>query len=329
MLKLVDVNKNDVRLFGSIAIEIASKCNRTCYFCPNGCNTQEDLFMNIENIKKCLLELSELKYKGRIEWYIYNEPTRDPRLLEIVKLAKELVPRACQMINTNGDYFKSSNDIKKLYDAGINQIQINVYSNKDGSSDIIKFNKGVEIAKKRETVLNGFLDECNIDKSLSLYQNIGSKKKAGLVVKKYGIGKTIKDSEVQGSNGFTNRSGNVEGFRGGLVEPIKKHCTRPFRFLNINYKGDGILCCNDYHGETKFGNITDKSLIEIWNDVSFNIYRLKMQNKDRACFLCDKCDFNGGYYPHLIDNVTFGEQEDKSLLKADLSTIEKIRNYEI
>jgi len=329
MLKLINVNKDDVRVFNNIAIEIASKCNRTCYFCPNGCNTQEDVYMNMQLIENCLHQLAEIKYRGRIEWYIYNEPTRDKRLLQIVKLAKKLIPGACQMINTNGDYFKTYEDIKKLYDAGINQMQINVYSSNDGSTDIEKFNKGVEFAKLREIKLNQFLDKFNIDRGLSLYQNIGPRKKAGLVVKKYGISRTIKDSEVQGSNGFTNRSGNVEEFRDALFEPIKKHCTRPFRFLNINYKGDVILCCNDYHGKTNFGNIKEKTLLEIWNDAAFNIYRLKLQNKDRACFLCDKCDFNGGYYPHMIDNVTFGIEQDKKILNTDLTTIEKIKNYEL
>lgn len=312
MLKLKDISKGEeVRLFSSIAIEIASKCNRTCHFCPNGYNDQPDVYMETNLIEKVLLELKELKYKGRVEWYIYNEPTRDKRLVDIIALCRKILPSSCQMINTNGDYFKTTKDIQDIFDAGCNQMQINIYSSADKYGAGLKFEKGIISSQKRmDSIKKMTSNLVGVVEGLSLYQNIGPRKKTFKVINKFGITPNTKDNEVKGENHFSNRSGNIPDFRESVQEPLKKHCTRPFRFLNINYKGDAILCCNDYHGETNFGNIRTQNIKDIWNDASWAIYRLKLQNKDRHCYLCHNCDFNGGYYPHMIDNVTLGEEED-------------------
>src|SRR5579872_699651 len=242
MLNLVDVSKSEqIALFNNIGIETGASCNRHCYFCPNDYFQRHDKYMSWEMIKKIIQNLKDLNYKGRVEWYIYNEPTRDDRLQEIISYCREQLPKACQMINTNGDYFKAPSDILKLFLAGLNQMQINIYSANDSAKDDDKFEKGVRQAKERQAVLQNWVDllekEQHISQKLSLYQNIGSKKKVCQVIAKYGIRKATKDAELEGPNHFSNRSGNIPDFRTAVVEPISKHCTRPFRFLNINWLG--------------------------------------------------------------------------------------------
>jgi hypothetical protein len=113
---------------------------------------------------------------------------------------------------------------------------------------------------------------------------------------------------------MSNRAGNIPDFREELKEPKKKYCTKPFRFLNIDWKGNGILCCNDYYSQTNFGNVASDSLVDIWNNKNFHTYRLRLQNNDRNMFLCSGCDSDGGAYPHMITKVTFGDKQDKKLL---------------
>ena len=128
MLKLVDVSLGEeIRLFSNIAVEISSQCNRSCKFCPNSIFERPDEYMPMEMIERIVAELKSLKYNGRYEHYIYNEPTRDARLLEVITYVKKELPRATQMINTNGDYFKSADDIWALFEAGINQMQKTVF----------------------------------------------------------------------------------------------------------------------------------------------------------------------------------------------------------
>ena len=322
-MKTVDLSKGErVRLFNGVAIEIASKCNRACYFCPNGYNEREDTFMSEQTISRMLEELSRLKYKGRIEWYIYNEPTRDPRLKSFIRQARTQVPSACQMINTNGDYFKSPFDIAALFDAGLNQMQINIYSARDSEEDTKKFERGVAQSQKREKLLQSWVDKIAGPlgfRDESLYLNIGPRKRACKVVAKYGVRPTIKDSEVEGPNYFSNRSGNIPGFRTGLAESLHKMCVRPFRLLNINYNGEALLCCNDYNGIVKIGNVSDHTLEELWNAPILNQYRIKLLGKDRNALLCAECDFDGGFYQHEVSRVTTGSKaKDEKIVREPL-----------
>jgi MoaA/NifB/PqqE/SkfB family radical SAM enzyme len=335
MPKLVNVLKGEqVALFNQISIETASLCNRHCHFCPNDYFKRNDEYMPASTIVKVLNELSHLKYKGVITWYNYNEPTRDVRLAGNIKLARQLVPGACQMINTNGDYFKSKQDIWKYFEAGLNIMQINIYSAQDGSEDEATFQNGLRLAKLREYQIITWIDELiqgdkNLQLTTNTYQNCGPKKRLVQVVPKYGIRRPDK---TRGVDNFTNRSGNIPGFAGAVSEPLNKHCVRPFRIMYINWTGQVTLCCNDYYSQTDFGNVNTQSLLECWNSMELHVYRLKLQNKKRDCFLCSNCDFNGGYYPHMTDKVEFGFTEDITILENDLTkreTIFKVNNNPI
>lgn len=304
-MKYVNLERGEqASLFTSIAIEISSKCNRTCEFCPNGSHDREDVEMPMATIERILGQLSALKYSGRIEFYIYNEPTRDKRLVDILKRTRTLVPRACLMISTNGDYFRSAADIAKLYDAGLNQMQINIYSH-----------------QRRMDTIRGWVDGLQLDQTSSVYQNVGAKKRVCKVVAKFHITKATENKDLEGVNHLSNRSGNIPDFRNGLTEPLHKGCTRPFRFLNINYKGDGLLCCNDYYGEMPFGNVAKNTLTQIWNHPTLISYRLKLQAKDRSMPLCDVCDFGGGAYTHMVDTYAGGE---KHLKKHRIPKVERL-----
>ncbi len=275
--------------------------------------------MSSESFNYIIADLKSLKYKGRVEFYIYNEPTRDKRLLTFIEYTRQQLPSACLMINTNGDYFKSSADIKKFFDAGLNQMQINIYSANDKyAPDSLAFKTGVSFAESRYIKIKAWVDSLEVSQSTTLYQNIGAHKKACKVVKRFGVTKESKT--IDGVTPLSNRSGNVPNFHEELKEPLKQHCTKPFRFLNINWQGQAILCCNDYYGETNMGNVKTHTLTEIWNHAAFNIYRLKLQNKDRDIFMCAGCDSHGGYYPHMINKVTHGKAKDAELLKKDLKT---------
>jgi len=295
-MKVVDLSRGDqVTLFNTLAIEISSKCNRTCAFCPNSYFNRPDVYMPLDLIRKMLQELRDLRYKGRVEFYIYNEPTRDKRLPVILALTRLYLPSSCLMINTNGDYFKRAGDIWELFECGLNQMQINIYSHKE------RFDQA-----------QSWVDQLGLDQKLSLYKKISPKARACQVVAKYGITKNTKDSELQGVNHLENRSGNIPNFRPPLASPLVQSCTKPFRLLNINYNGDGLLCCHDYYAKVTFGNVKTMSLVEIWNHPVLQTYRARLQRKDRHMLLCDVCDFKGGSYLHMVDRLVNTEAHEKA-----------------
>lgn len=312
MKSFVDVTSEDTALFSSIGIETASTCNRSCSFCPVSERKRDEDLMSEEMFEKIIDDLRELNYKKRVELYIYNEPTRDERLKDFIKWIRWSLPRACIMINTNGDYFKRPEDIWSYFEAGLTQMQINVYCQQDGrQEDPEKLAEAHKRAAYRQDRLQSWIDSLPLDQSRSLYQYLPSTHRVAKIIRKWG-------DYTAGIHHISNRSGNCS-YKPLLAEPMKSGCTKPFRFLNINWKGDAILCCNDFYGETVAGNVRDRTVKELWNSYVYNIYRLKLQNKDRRIFLCEGCDFDGGPYQHNIQRVTFGKETDGLHLATDLT----------
>ncbi len=326
----IDVRTSNTTFATFFSIETGSECNRSCSFCPVSHSPREhDEWMPQSMFDHILDQLAEMRYTQRIALYSYNEPVRDPRLPALIAQVRARLPRTCIMINTNGDFFKSAADIQRLYDAGLNQMQINIYSAADGSGNADRIAKGIEKARKRQEWMQGLVNELpHLDQEASLYQHIGASKQACQVVPKF-------DFQPEGAAGhatnlpqqkhgisvrhhIANRAGNIPNFMPALDEPMSKMCIRPFRAMTVNWQGDVILCCQDYNCEASPGNVMSRSLVDLWNDPRFHAYRVKLKAKDRSIFLCDKCDYAGGFYTHMTTGVTFGDEEDARIVAADM-----------
>jgi radical SAM protein with 4Fe4S-binding SPASM domain len=91
----------------------------------------------------------------------------------------------------------------------------------------------------------------------------------------------LKDTEL------SNRGGEIELETSVNYElPI---CMYPNSAFTIDYKGDVILCCNDYHGLVTFGNLKDKTLLEIISKSSFYKIMKEIRNKKYRLEICKKC----------------------------------------
>jgi MoaA/NifB/PqqE/SkfB family radical SAM enzyme len=284
-----------MRLFNTISIEIASLCNRKCKFCPVAYNTRPKEKMAEETLTEAIRQLGELKYNGRIEWYIYNEPCMEMEWLKYVSgLARELVPRATQMIATNGDYFRNGgDDLLSLYEYGIQQVLVNCYTK--GLYERRK--PWIEQARRAGIEVDG-----------AVYSALPRNKRTVQMLDK-------SNPETFGSGIFsiTNRAGNITEFVPVVQEPISRMCVRPFRVLNINWMGEAMVCCNDYHADVPVGSFPQQSLTEIWNGPIMNTYREHLLQKDRSLPLCKSCDCHSGAYPNNVDKPANNFADDASI----------------
>lgn len=84
-----------------------------------------------------------------------------------------------------------------------------------------------------------------------------------------------------------DRAGEI--FRRGKA--LHKACLRPSSALVVHWKGNVVLCCQDFYDSNSFGNVREKSLWDIWNDRQFVEYRnqLRMGNREvnKICMHCD------------------------------------------
>lgn len=86
--------------------------------------------------------------------------------------------------------------------------------------------------------------------------------------------------------------------RGGLVEgtpPDRKICQHILRCdagsrnIVFDHKGDAILCCNDYLSQSKFGNIENESIRQIWDKPAYRRIRNELLYGFLPLKLCRVC----------------------------------------
>ena len=269
-----------MKLFNTIALEINARCNRKCAFCPVAYNQRPSQRMSSSLFLKALLELKDLKYHGRVELYIYNEPCMEmPYLLDCIRQARSHAPRACIMIATNGDYLRGPHNILALYQAGLNQLLVNCYS--------------AGLFERRAEWLQGLAPEIEVDNHV--YANTGPRRRLFSMLDK-------SDTSNFGTGLFklANRAGNIVPFLPAAPAPLKRMCTKPFRFLNINWRGQALICCQDYHGTLTYGNIESSTLVQLWNHPVMNTYRKHLYKRDRTLPMCRLCDCAAGAYPNNV-----------------------------
>jgi radical SAM protein with 4Fe4S-binding SPASM domain len=281
---------------------------------------------------KIILELAELKFKGRVHLYSYNEPLLDPLIRHRIRHVREVLPRTSIAVLSNGDLLRGPEDIVSLFEAGLNQFQINVYSKHDGTGDADLIAGGIAEARERHEKFKAWFDEVQrkVDRlhiGGNIFQHCGADYRTVKAVPWYGyqpgdadksihLGK--KKHEESMRYAIDNRAGAIPWFSKPLAEPLKASCVRPFRSMIINWKGSMIQCCDDYYGAGSPGNVAERSLVELWNDERYHKLRLKLQNKDRRSPLCRQCNYHGGFYRWNVPNITFGSPEaDEAILAED------------
>jgi len=268
-----------MRIFNTLSLELSATCNRSCVFCPVSVYKRPEEFIPKHLVTKAANELAELKYKGRVEFYIYNEPLKSrSTLYHALEVFKEVIPQATLMISTNGDYLKGSADLKDLYDRGLNQVILNAYSPKQHP-------KFIE-----------WMRELNIDMEKNAYKPTARNARVGRA-----LDKSVVEEFGKGVHSLQNRAGSIPEFLAVPDEPLKKMCVKPFRLLNINWEGEAMICCNDYYGDVEVGNLESSTLVELWEHPVFIRYRKSLLEKDRSLPLCRDCDCHSGAYPHLVD----------------------------
>jgi len=88
--------------------------------------------------------------------------------------------------------------------------------------------------------------------------------------------------------GFYNRGGNIPGVGRNA---IGGYCERPFIQMYINAWGEAVLCCSDYKREVVMGDVNKNTLMEIWHNDKYKLYREHLEQGKRDLLLCKTCNY--------------------------------------
>ena len=116
----------------SIQIGTIDYCNRKCPWCPESyLDKKPDQLMDMDTYKHILNDLSECKYNGRLHLYLMGEPLCDPRIREMISMARKQFPDNIIFLSTNGDKLNGLESVKSLIDSGLTWLAISDYDGQE------------------------------------------------------------------------------------------------------------------------------------------------------------------------------------------------------
>lgn len=262
-------NNGDRPLFHIINIETVNRCNGTCGFCPANKNIDKRPMkkMTDELFHKIVEELVDIHWKGQIFLNINNEPLIDKNIIDKAKYIKErLEKNVCVVLITNGTLMNK----KILVECceWFDEICINNYSNE---YNLTNHNRELyEYLKERPELTKDTYIEFR-----RRYQEEILATRAGLAPNK-----PKKNNKVSSA------------------------CIYPYTDMTIYPDGIVGLCCNDCYEKTNFGDINEKSLVEIWNGKEFQIVRNKIGSGRTNYQFCKECDVSdSGFRERIIREI--------------------------
>lgn len=90
--------------------------------------------------------------------------------------------------------------------------------------------------------------------------------------------------------GFNNRAGSMYD----VTQPINRPCYIPSYKTIIDWNGEVLLCAPDWSKTTKYGNILEQDISNIWLSDEFVKRRIELIKGNRHLYgACSKCDVLG------------------------------------
>jgi hypothetical protein len=222
----------------------------------------------------------------RIDVCLGGEPLLHNDMLQFLKIARRISPHSQIQITTNGTMLLNGKyTYKQLLDAGANSIYTDMYGPK---------NRYIELAEA-----SGFkwYEYYNAPVNApSTWRYWGPKFK--IIVLQLQPEHWPKSRLRAGLLGtWLNHLDWKAAARFGLhkvVTPIARRCNQPFLQVNVDSKGNYLLCCQDNTGETSglFGNVSKSvnGFKLFWYGKRIQIIRRKLRQKNRAGDLyCSRC----------------------------------------
>jgi len=266
-----------------IQMETVTKCNAKCEFCPQNEIVRDPARMPPETWQKIVDDTRGMGITYRP--FLTNEPFVDTRMPEIVRYIKENDPTARVEFNTNGELVTEQMSID-LLEAGVDIMRFSI----DGLS--------------RETYEPSRLG-VNYDKVmkrtqrfLQLWDEGGYRDKVFTEVRMIEVPEN--KHEVQAYRDFWSPKCTEVLITQLYQWPwtgqqrhdvVMKPCLKVLDELFFYSNGNATVCCWDVHERAVVGNVTEQSVMEIWESYAANCLRDLLDDGRRDLIhLCSRCN---------------------------------------
>lgn len=288
----------------AIQIELVEGCNLRCNFCGlNGIRGKDNSlkFMDFSVANALVNDLVDNEWNSRLEFAMHGEPTLNPNGLEIVTAFRNALPKHHMMMTSNGGgLLKDPTKLIDGYLASLNVLALDWYEGVKIIPKLLELYKGSHAVAyyPQDAKANPHRRRKGKDHDLVIVQDIAKATK--------GTHSTLNNHAGCGSP----KNNRAKG----------KRCAKPFREMSIRWDGNVAICCNDWRGYYKCGNILEQTLEEIWNGPAFVAARKKLYYGERdfgPCSGCDATSYRTGLLPDAMGKETLPRVNARDLLAIE------------
>jgi len=292
-------------------------CNAKCPHCPyNNSNIRRDFqdapFMSEEIFKKISDESG--KHGAYLRISGGGEPMLHPKATELLVYAKE---QGCKIgLITNGSKFTEENS-RALLKAGVDMIEFSVDAMDEENYAILR------AGLKWDKLLK------NVRRMIALRDKLGSPSKivaSGVNQEQVDIKKVETFWRQQiGVDNFISRKFLTWGENTRLddsrsadktpyLDPSRVPCPFIFERINIDSRGNVMVCGYDISSNTSMGNVMEQSIQDIWLGKDFEWYRqMHLDGRGAEIKICSGCpDWKYRSWDHNYWKVVKEAEENRA-----------------
>ncbi|WP_242883998.1 radical SAM/SPASM domain-containing protein [Actinomadura litoris] len=285
----------------SLQLEPVEGCNLRCGFCGirgirASTGDRDNLsgpykFMDLDTAAAVARQVRRAGWTPRIELAVHGEPTRHSELPGLVAVLRSGLPaKSPIMITTNGIPLLDDWDAKvaALYRAGADTIAVDDYKPHRCRAAVLGTDlPGVAVHRYPGggTVANPHRRPRRGEKRLILIADIAS--------------------ETEGNHAHLSNHAGAAGPPD--ASRATQRCALPFRELTVRWDGSVALCCNDWRGVFKLGNVHTSTVEEIWHHPALYAARRRLMAGGRDFKPCQGCThrtFRNGLLPDRMGKAT-------------------------
>lgn len=298
-----------------VQVELSEGCNLFCDFCGlQGIREKPGnfKFMTLETAELLALMLRVNGWNSRVEFAMHGEPTMNPDYIKIVRVFRKHLPKNQLMMMSNGGGLLRPpgvvESLNELFDAGLNVFAFDAYEH-------VKIKDKVDAALRSPGELPLPFDVHHYPDQLEFSPHDRYPRSARKFIR-------VRDIRMSKKGTHTTLNNHCGSGAPGLKEPIKSRCAKPFRELSIRWDGSVAICCNDWRGVYKIGNINKTPLNALWNSAEFQSARRFLMVRDRGalkpCNVCDAWSYQVGLLPDRL-----GKKKMRAPNEEDRRIVEK------
>jgi molybdenum cofactor biosynthesis enzyme MoaA len=264
-----------------VAIETTNACNAKCAFCPNSVMARDHQPMSDETFRKIVDDCATFDLSA-IEPFLNGEPFMDPQIIPRLQYIRERLPKTKLRVYTNG-YGMTDKRVDALLDLGIDHLFVSL-----NTLDPAKYEAVMGLRLERTLR--------NIDYAV----DVSRRKRLAreITIRMTRTQETTAEDEKRFAAFCRDKNVNcmivgLFNYLGDVRSPLPvpnfpcEHLTR----VDVLSNGTVTLCCMDAEGQYSWGDVTQTSVLDIYNGERARAYReAHRMGRRRKMPPCDTCN---------------------------------------